>query len=103
MSQHPTVHVHLQEGFEAERVIVSIDDTVVLDDPKVRTKPQIGLARTIEADTTAEVVSVHVDMAERKTKGTVRIQPQATPFVGVSILDTGQVQFRTQAEPFGYL
>ena len=103
MPQHTTMHVHLQEGFEAERVIVSIDGTVLLDDPDVRTKPQIGLARATEADTTADAVTVRIDLEARHANGTVRVQPKATPFVGVSISSSGEVQFRTQAEPFGYL
>ena len=103
MPPRTTVHVHLQEGFETERVIVSIDDTVVLDDPTVRTKTQIGLARTFEADTTADAISVHVELAGRHETATLTLRPNATPYVGVSVSDSGQVEFRTQAEPFGYV
>jgi hypothetical protein len=103
MPQRTTVHVHLQEGFEAEHVIVSIDDTVVLDDPTVRTKPQIGLARTTETETSADPVTVHVELAGRHAERSVQVRPQLTPFIGVSVSADGQVQFRMQAEPFGYV
>lgn len=103
MTKPATVHVHLQEGFEAEPVRVSIDDRVVLDDPAVRTKPQIGLAHTFEADTTAAHIVVHVELGGRHTERRVEVDPQRTPWVGVSVGDNGEVLVRMQSEPFGYL
>lgn len=103
MTKPATVHVHLQEGFEAEPVRVSIDDRVVLDDPAVRTKPQIGLAHTLEADTTAEHIVVHVELDRRHTERRVEVDPQRTPWVGVSVGHNGEVLVRMQSEPFGYL
>lgn len=100
----PTMfQVHLQEGFEAEPVRISIDDAVVLDEPQVRTKPQIGLAQIIEADTTATSIAVHVEFGGRHTEQTVQVEPASTPYVGVSVGANGDVLIRTQAEPFGYL
>lgn len=103
MTKPATVHVHLQEGFEAEPVRVSIDDRVVLDAPQVRTKPQIGLAHTLEADTTAAHIVVHIELGRRHTARRVEVDPLRTPWVGVSVGENGEVQVRTQSEPFGYL
>lgn len=103
MPARAMVQVHLQEGFEAEPVRVSIDDTVVLDEPQVRTKTQTGLAQILETDTTSSHIAVHVELAGRHTERTVEIDPARTPYVGVSVAANGEVVIRTQAEPFGYL
>jgi hypothetical protein len=46
---------------------------------------------------------VHVELAGRHTEQTVQVEPQRTPYVGVSVGTHGEVLIRTQAEPFGYL
>jgi hypothetical protein len=97
------LQLHLQEGFESERVVVSIDDIVHLDDPIVRTKMQIGLAKMVEIDTTKTSVLIRVELPARGRSGSISVRPQETPNVGVSVASDGRVLFSVQAEPFGYL
>ncbi|MFE0186774.1 hypothetical protein [Streptomyces sp. NPDC059008] len=40
--------IALEEGFSGQHVVVSVDGTVVLDETDVRTRLQIGLARSVE-------------------------------------------------------
>jgi hypothetical protein len=39
--------IALTDGFTGQAVVVRVDDRVVLDEGRVRTRPQIGLAREI--------------------------------------------------------
>lgn len=46
----PRLEIALEEGFDGEPVVVAIDGEVVLDEPAVRTRQQIGLAASIVVD-----------------------------------------------------
>ncbi|WP_328505192.1 hypothetical protein [Streptomyces sp. NBC_00391] len=56
------LQIALQEGFLGEHVVVAVDGTVVLDDPSVHTRRQIGLARSLEVPVRDGGVTVEVSV-----------------------------------------
>jgi hypothetical protein len=59
--------IALEEGFQGQHIVVVVDGDVVLDDPDVRTRQQIGLSRSIPVHLTEgdHSIGVRVDGDER--------------------------------------
>jgi hypothetical protein len=56
------LQIALQEDFQGEHVVVAVDGAVVLDDPSVHTRRQIGLARSLEVPVRDGGVTVEVSV-----------------------------------------
>ncbi|GLC23653.1 hypothetical protein [Roseisolibacter agri] len=99
----PTLHLHLREGFVGERVVVHADDAVVLDEPNVRTRTQLGLAVAREVTVPAGAMALRVELPGRGRTHTVRVNVARTPYVGVSVDAAGEMDVVCTAEAFGYV
>ena len=78
--------IALEDGFVDDRVVVTVDGKVVLDEEHVRTRTQTGLARLVEARTAAAGESrVEVALPARGLTATVRADAARAPNVRVSV------------------
>lgn len=96
------LHIALQEGFEGDTVQILVDEQEVLADDKVRTRTQIGLARTVELDRPSGTADIDVRVPRRGIQGRLTVDLQETPYVGVSLSPQGQVVFEVSRTPFLY-
>ncbi|MFM9551808.1 MULTISPECIES: hypothetical protein [Streptomyces] len=101
MAEPGELTIALEEGFEGQHVVVVVDGEVVLDDPGVRTRLQIGLARSVpvrlpEGDHT---IGVRVDGVERLS---VRVDTGAVRWVAISRAADGVLDAVTGGGLRGY-
>ncbi|MEV5438785.1 hypothetical protein AB0K80_22645 [Streptomyces sp. NPDC052682] len=94
--------IALEEGFDHRHVVVLVDGRVVLDDPDVSTRHQIGLARSVrvalpEGD---HFVGVRLDGSDRLD---LRIDTAAIRSVRVSVTADGGVHAVAGGDLPGYL
>ena len=95
-----TLNIALEEGFENDRVIVSVNGKR-FERNGVTTKLQIGLAEAFETDVADGAVTIDVDLPERPLNGNYKVEAKDTVFVGISA--EGQtVRFRHSSQTFGY-
>jgi hypothetical protein len=80
-----TLTIALEDGFVDDRVTVSVDGRVVLDEEHVRTRTQTGLARLVEVPTAAAGSRVEVALPARGLRTAVRADPRHAPNVRVSV------------------
>ncbi len=99
----PTLHVHLREGFEGERVVVTVGDRLAFDEPSVRTRMQLGLAKMLDVEVPDGRVPVHIDLPGRARTRTVAVDAAATPYLGVSVDASGDIDATPSAELLGYV
>jgi len=98
----PTLHVHLQTGFDADTVEVYFDDETVYQETDVLTPPMLGIASEFEIETEAGKHSITVRVPNRGTNGTTTIQVARDTYLGVSLEDT-ELAFHVSSEPFEYM
>lgn len=77
----PRLEIALEEGFEGDRVVVTVDGDVVFDEPAVRTRHQIGLAASFAVDAPRRC---RVAADTRTTGASVEIDTIRTPYVWFS-------------------
>lgn len=112
----PDLHVALEEGFDADHVVVQVDQTIVFDEPAVSTRHQIGLAAAVDVPASPATPSPAADPAHQPAQEPARllrialperglatelpVNPAAAPFVRVSVVE-GALQVSASADmPF---
>lgn len=93
--------IALEEGFRGQHVVVAVDGDVVLDDPDVRTRLQIGLARSVRVHLTEgdHSIGVQVGGAERLN---TRVDTGVTRSVRISLGADGSLRAATSGDLPGY-
>lgn len=99
----PELHLALQDGFRHDTVIVRVNGVEHFNQANVTTRTQIGHAGSAELDIPAGPAHIEVSLPLRAISHEADIQPEATPYLGISIRHDGTIHFRTQNEPFGYV
>jgi hypothetical protein len=98
----PILHVALQEGFAADRVVIQINGAEVASRPAVTTRNQIGFAESVEVEVPAGTAAVRVNVPTQSLSSSAQVEVVGTTYVGVSVQD-GRLNLKQQREPFGYL
>ncbi|MGV9559204.1 hypothetical protein [Streptomyces sp. NPDC003401] len=96
------LHIALQEDFQGEHVVVAVDGTVVLDDPSVRTRRQIGLARLLEVPVRDGGVTVEVSV-RGGPRESVEIDTTVTKAVLVGLGADDGLTLRARGDLPGYV
>ena len=95
-----TLNLALEEGFDNDRVIVSVNSKR-FERSGVTTKLQIGLAEQFETDVADGQVAIDVELPERSIKRNYKLDAADTVYVGIS--REGQTRrFRHSSQLFGY-
>ena len=95
------LHIALNDGFAGDQVAVRVDGREVYR--KAGVKTDLRISRADAVDTEAADGGADVEIEARGKVSRVRIDPKATPYLGVDLGPDGQPRFRQQAEPFAYL
>ncbi|WP_405976982.1 hypothetical protein [Streptomyces sp. NBC_00158] len=91
------LQIALQEGFGGEHVVVAVDATVVLDEPSVHTRTQVGLARSIEVPVRDGAVTVEVSV-QGGPRESLEIDTTVTKAVLVDLDADGRLTVRASAD-----
>lgn len=96
------LHVALQDGFENDNVIVEVNGKELYSKKDVQTDYRISFTDSFEVDETKKNCSVTIKLPEKGISGTMNINTDETPYLGISVLK-GRLQFKKSDHPFGYL
>lgn len=94
--------VHLQEGFDVDRVIVRVDGRTQVRREQVTTRLLLGYAEIIEVPIPAEgEVTLQISLPRRRIAGTLTLRPKPTTNVGVNVVGR-ELVFAVREQPFMY-
>lgn len=94
--------IDFQDGFASDQVLVRVGDRDVYRKDGVTTNLAISRADAAQVEVGDGPVDVHIAVPSRGLTRTFRVDPSASPFLGVSIEQDG-LNVRTSSEPFYYL
>jgi hypothetical protein len=86
--------IALEEGFQGQHVVVVVDGDVVLDESDVRTRTQIGLARSVPVRMPEGTHSIDVRV-EEVDRLALRVDTAATRSVRISLAADGRLHVVT--------
>ncbi|MDP8977975.1 MAG: hypothetical protein M3N17_05290 [Actinomycetota bacterium] len=98
-----SLHVALQEGFGGEGVVVLVDGREVFSDPDVRTRLQIGLAKSFDVEVAPGRHLVECRLTGRDNPVARHVEVAGPTWVGISLVPDGGARWRVASEPFGYV
>jgi hypothetical protein len=84
----PKLVIALEDGFVDDHVVVVVDGRVVLDERGVRTRTQIGLARSTTVDV-PDRCRVEIRLPRRGLSAALDVDVGRTPNVRVSVTPKG--------------
>lgn len=93
-----TLQIELQEGFEDDHVIITVDGRVVFDKSHVRTRRQISLAEIVPLELEQPVVQVEVSLPQRNLSASIQVSLDAPAYLFVNLTRDKQ-QILLQASP----
>jgi hypothetical protein len=94
------LHVALQEGFDGDRVVVTIGDSR-FEFASLSTRNQIGLADEVEVEVPPGRIDVRVALADRSLDVSSEYAPHTETWLAVN-LASGALEFTWSEEPFFY-
>lgn len=97
------IAVDLQDGFMADTVAISAEGRELFRDEGVRTRFQIGMARSVRLAVPEGRTTLTIDVPTRNASKAVPIDTSEPVFVGISLTTAGDLEVRVQNRPFGYL
>ncbi len=97
-----TLTLDLQDGFFDDRLVVTADGREVLRLDGLRTRFQIGFARSETIALAGGRATLEIAVPSRSRTATIAVDSAQTPFLGVSITPEGEIVCHAQAEPFRY-
>lgn len=98
-----SLHVALEEGFDGEEVVVLVDGREVFSCAAVRTRLQIGLAKSFDVEVAPGRHAVECRLTTRGRTVARRVEVAGATWVGVSLARDGDARWRVSSEPFGYV
>ncbi|UCE61053.1 MAG: hypothetical protein JSU63_04745 [Phycisphaerales bacterium] len=99
----PSLTIDLREGFHHDAVVIEVDGREVYRQEDVTTRLQIGLADRVECSTAGEQVKVRIVLPVREKARAIELKGASPVFLGATLTEDGQIDFRHQSEPFGYV
>ena len=105
MSSHneePVLSIALQDGFEQESVIVSVNGKEVYRNEALQTDYRISLAASFETPLPNSPVTIAIKLPKQSITDSLQFNADTTVYVGISWLE-GRLLFKTSETPFGYL
>lgn len=87
------LQVALQDGFDEDAVVVSLDGREVFRKDGVTTRRQISLAESFEIDAPDQPAELHVDVMSRGVSDSIAVDARAQPIVTLSLRD-GRIEPR---------
>jgi hypothetical protein len=97
------VTIDLQDGFKDDTVVISAGGRELVREQAVSTRFQIGKAKSLRVALPEGQITLTVEVPTQNRRATVPLDTTRPVFVGVSLTTEGELEVRTQAQPFGYL
>ena len=94
--------IDLRETFEGDTVEIWLDGEKVRVEHDVRTRMQIGLARSLQLELPRPRCRVEVRLPARGAHAAIEIDSARTPHLGVALDRIGVLTLHPSAEAFGY-
>ena len=96
-----TIRIALQDGFEDETVVISVNGKEVFNQANVKTKRQIGKAAACELKLEDGPADVEVSLPLKKLSDHIAVKISGDVYLGISLAD-GRIEHRISSEPFRY-
>ena len=93
--------IDLQEGFSNDSVLITVNGKEVYRQENVTTDYSVGLAGSIETNTTEDAVWLEVTIPSKHISNKTHINISSTPFVSAALAENGIV-FKYSTERFVY-
>ncbi|MBD2120273.1 hypothetical protein [Trichocoleus sp. FACHB-262] len=98
------LHVALQDGFVNDKVIILVNGEEVFHQSDIKTKFQIGLAKSFEVPVSSGSARIQVQIPSKSLSETVDLEIQESPlYLGVSVTPDRQISLQVSQEPFRYM
>jgi hypothetical protein len=99
------LHVDLQEGFADDKVVVRVNGLEIFCQENLTSRPELGLAKTLEAEVEPGQVNIEVALPEKKLSKSIETEVRTETWVAFSIdHKTGKfVEPKVQDTLFGYV
>lgn len=94
--------IDLREVFQGDRVEVWVDGQRVRDEHDVRTRLQIGKARSLQIALPRDPSLVEIRLPQTGRSAAVEIDSRRTPHLAVDLSADGQLTLTPSQEPFRY-
>ena len=98
----PVIRIALQEGFSNDDVAVKVAGREVLRESGVKTRMQVGLAKSLEVEVPVGSTEIAVDVPTRAASALIQVDVAANVYVGISITEDGRITHKVSKEPFRY-
>ena len=102
MANTELLHIALQDGFFEDEVSVRVDGQELAKRSHVTTKPQIGLAASIDLRVAPGRVALDVSIAGRPPSDPLLVELTQPVYVGVSVGADGKIAYKRSEKPFRY-
>jgi len=96
-----TLRIALQDGFEDETVVISVNGKEVFNQKNVKTKRQIGKAAGFELKLGSGSADVEVSLPLRKLSDQFALKVSDETYLGISLVG-GRIEHRISSVPFRY-
>jgi hypothetical protein len=98
----PVLHIDLQEGFDQDAVVVSVNDQPVFDKNAVSTRMQIGLADRAQAEVPQGVVTISVSLPKKRLSTSIPARIDGETYLGISVKENS-ITHQISTSPFRYM
>ncbi len=94
--------VDLQDGFEDEEVVISLNGTEVFRASNVSTRYQIGLARSVKLEAPGARTLLEVFLPRKGLSKSIELETTDPIYLGISVTARREITHRLSSGPFLY-
>lgn len=97
------VAIDLQEGFENDEVLIFDKEKKIFQSENVKTRTQIGLAKSVEVELSGEKAHLRVEIPSRNISEKKEIELTENLHIAVSVTEDDKLDWRMSESPFYYM
>ena len=98
-----TLNIELQEGFQDDTVVVSVNGAEVMHRDHIKTRLQTGFAAATTATVPEGKAVIEVASSAASTTGQIEVEVLAPIWIGASVDADRVLHFKISQTPFGYV
>lgn len=97
------LNITLEEGFSGEAVDIRVDGRELYHKPNVTTRLQTGYADSVETEVANTPTRIEIALPQKGLSKSILVDVEKAPYLRVSLSETGELQYRSQDSPHGYM
>ncbi len=97
------VSIDLQEGFFKDKVTIFEKNKEIYQAENIKTRTQIGLAASFEAELTGEKTTLRVVVPTRRIDEKKEIELTENLHIGVTVTEENKLEWKLSEAPFMYM